>query len=152
MRRINFYLVVFIHPFHTLYKCCSIGFLWTLNKILSYKCKEISGNDKIINQKNVRGKMLACWVHFHFIHQIFCSDNSPAQTHKSRALSRYGKQSLATGKFKANFFWVEWQGNIRRPKSPVDNGGEKKQTQKKDALQILKDPFIMSGCAVNLAD
>lgn len=28
----------------------------------------------------------------------------------------------------------------------------KKTNTKKDTLQILKDPFIMSGCAVNLAE
>lgn len=61
------------------------------------------------------------------------------------------KQPPATANLKA-IFLVEWQGNIRSLSSKTSVRTTKKKQTQKDTLQILKDPFIMSGCAVNLAE
>lgn len=49
------------------------------------------------------------------------------------------------------FFLVERQGNIRRLYSKRASDDEKTK-HKKTKFKILKDPFIMSGCAVHLAE
>lgn len=59
------------------------------------------------------------------------------------------KQSLATGNLKANF-WLKDKAKYEVFTSNIC-WMTIKQTQT-HPLQILKDPFIIPGCAVNLAE
>lgn len=142
------------------------------NRIVYYKCKEINNDNKKQSQWcKWRDSGLLGWFPFEKKkRELHClKENSPVKIIPETCVSsqcRKMSTNLSTNStqwkwflaarnvkalFFLFFFLVERQGNIRRLYSKRASDDEKTK-HKKTKFKILKDPFIMSGCAVHLAE